>query len=129
MLYEFVVRSCACFLQACVLDRESEDEKYKSVEEGPTSDVSTGDQSSKSTLTAVKLAWCVVGLQISYLTWGVLQERIMTREYDGETFNTSQFLVFINRILAFVIAGNTRYYMSASGYRCQRRTCSPNNSP
>lgn len=46
----------------------------------------------------------------SYLTWGVLQEKIMTREYvgnDGKTkafFKDSQFLVFANRFLAFIIA-------------------------
>lgn len=47
---------------------------------------------------------------VSYLTWGVLQEKIMTREYvglDGKTksmFKDSQFLVFSNRFLAFIIA-------------------------
>lgn len=46
----------------------------------------------------------------SYLTWGVLQEKIMTREYlalDGKKkafFKDSQFLVFANRFLAFLIA-------------------------
>lgn len=46
----------------------------------------------------------------SYLTWGVLQEKIMTKEYlglDGKTksfFKDSQFLVFANRLLAFFIA-------------------------
>lgn len=47
---------------------------------------------------------------ISYLTWGVLQEKIMTREYtalDGKKrafFKDSQFLVFANRFLALIIA-------------------------
>ncbi|XP_064600993.1 adenosine 3'-phospho 5'-phosphosulfate transporter 1-like [Liolophura sinensis] len=56
------------------------------------------------------LVVCFVGLQTSYLTWGVLQERIMTTEYGktdlypGEKFTNSQFLVFMNRILAFVLA-------------------------
>lgn len=56
------------------------------------------------------LCYCFFGLIISYLTWGVLQEKIMTKEYlhlDGKTkthFRDSQFLVFTNRILAFVIA-------------------------
>lgn len=50
-------------------------------------------------------------LQASYLTWGVLQERVMTRTYGatetdpGEKFKDSQFLVFMNRILAFTVAG------------------------
>lgn len=54
--------------------------------------------------------WCFCGLMVSYLIWGVLQEKIMTREYvglDGKTkafFKDSQFLVFANRFLAFIIA-------------------------
>ncbi|KAL4237400.1 hypothetical protein ACF0H5_002118 [Mactra antiquata] len=55
------------------------------------------------------LVFCFFGLQGAYLTWGLLQERIMTFEYGatsgapGEQFKNSQFLVFINRILAFFI--------------------------
>lgn len=59
----------------------------------------------------ILLSYCFIGLMVSYLTWGVLQEKIMTREYlkvDGKTkvfFKDSQFLVFANRLLAFVISG------------------------
>ena len=61
------------------------------------------------TKTGIILVICFVGLQISYLTWGVLQEKIMTRTYTDSTgsegqFKDSQFLVFVNRILAFGIA-------------------------
>ncbi|GAB1601303.1 adenosine 3'-phospho 5'-phosphosulfate transporter 1-like isoform X1, partial [Argonauta hians] len=58
----------------------------------------------------VILLFCFVGLQGSYLTWGILQERIMTFEYGktdtkpGEFFKNSTFLVFLNRISAFIIA-------------------------
>lgn len=58
----------------------------------------------------VLLTFCFLGLMISYLTWGVLQEKIMTREYvalDGKKkafFKDSQFLVFANRFLALIIA-------------------------
>ena len=58
----------------------------------------------------ILLTYCFLGLMGSYLTWGVLQEKIMTREYvgnDGKTkafFKDSQFLVFANRFLAFIIA-------------------------
>lgn len=60
---------------------------------------------------------CVCPPQTSYLTWGVLQERVMTRAYGateggagggavaGERFKDSQFLVFMNRILALTVAG------------------------
>jgi len=65
---------------------------------------------------AFKLVFCTLGLQCSYLTWGVLQERIMTQSYgstessdgtiidNGEKFGNSQFLVFVNRVLALVVA-------------------------
>lgn len=35
----------------------------------------------------------------------LFQERIMTQSYDGEQFTNSQFLVFVNRILAWFVAG------------------------
>nr|XP_057947593.1 adenosine 3'-phospho 5'-phosphosulfate transporter 1 [Doryrhamphus excisus] len=62
---------------------------------------------------AVRLIFCAAGLQASYLTWGVLQERVMTRSYgassteeeEGEKFKDSQFLVFMNRILALTVSG------------------------
>ncbi|XP_075227880.1 adenosine 3'-phospho 5'-phosphosulfate transporter 1 isoform X2 [Lycorma delicatula] len=59
---------------------------------------------------ALLLMFCFVGLQGSYLTWGLLQEKVMTQEYDnsaGEVgyFKDSQFLVFVNRILAFILSG------------------------
>ncbi|XP_067639253.1 adenosine 3'-phospho 5'-phosphosulfate transporter 1 isoform X2 [Eurosta solidaginis] len=57
----------------------------------------------------VLLCWCFGGLMISYLTWGVLQEKIMTQQYfnyDGQpsNFKDSQFLVFCNRLSAFMCA-------------------------
>ena len=59
---------------------------------------------------ATTLLICFLGLQFFYLTWGVLQEKIMTRTYtriDGfynEKFTDSQFLVLVNRVLAFFFA-------------------------
>ncbi|XP_065571353.1 adenosine 3'-phospho 5'-phosphosulfate transporter 1-like isoform X1 [Artemia franciscana] len=58
----------------------------------------------------VKLLMCFFALQASYLTWGILQEKIMTTDYvkfDGtkEKFRDSQFIVFINRVLAFTLSG------------------------
>ena len=43
---------------------------------------------------------CFMGLQFSYLTWGLLQEKIMTQKYqntsgDSQLFTNSQFLVSI----------------------------------
>jgi len=55
------------------------------------------------------LVGCALGLQVSYLTWGILQEKIMTKDYvdslgNVKRFTDAQFLVFINRILAFALA-------------------------
>jgi len=52
---------------------------------------------------------CSMGLLGSYSTWGYLQEKIMTTQYEDSLgnkgqFHDSQFLVFVNRILAFAIA-------------------------
>ncbi|KAG1649631.1 Adenosine 3'-phospho 5'-phosphosulfate transporter 1 [Nymphon striatum] len=58
----------------------------------------------------VSLLFCFLGLQGSYLTWGILQEKIMTKEYSSTSvsevgkFKDSQFLVFVNRVLAFLIS-------------------------
>ena len=66
---------------------------------------------------AALLAFCFCGLQGAYLSWGYLQERVMTREYSGggggydsfggprtERFTSSQFLVFTNRVCALLVA-------------------------
>ncbi|CAL8080647.1 unnamed protein product [Orchesella dallaii] len=75
----------------------------------PSGSKSGGDGSQGHPFTMSKgtvlLIYCFAGLQASYLVWGLLQEKIMTQMYgDGENFRDSQFLVFINRILALVIA-------------------------
>lgn len=59
--------------------------------------------------TITLLLFYFFGLQVSYLSWGVLQEKVMTQKYtsstsEGAYFKDSQFLVFVNRILAFVMA-------------------------
>ncbi|KAM7289210.1 adenosine 3'-phospho 5'-phosphosulfate transporter 1 [Ixodes scapularis] len=94
----------------------SEPEK-PSLELGGASDFSSATsrtQQSRSFLNeAFVLGYCFLGLQVSYLTWGVLQEKIMTQKYfdvvssggEGHRFRDSQFLVFVNRVLAFALSG------------------------
>lgn len=57
----------------------------------------------------VLISFCFVGLMGSYLTWGLLQEKIITQQYVNSEdkksyFKDSQFLVFANRALALIIA-------------------------
>ncbi|XP_060555317.1 adenosine 3'-phospho 5'-phosphosulfate transporter 1-like isoform X3 [Ruditapes philippinarum] len=87
----------------CVFGKENEHNSEANSSGGKTTDPLDLSKS------AMVLIVCFLGLQGSYLTWGLLQERIMTFEYGasadtkGEYFKNSQFLVFINRILAFTI--------------------------
>lgn len=118
----------------------------KSLLPNPTHTITKQNQSIKSLdlNTRLTLIWCFFGLQVSYLIWGILQEKIMTTEYKvtsrtyfdrynfgnkssllstGQnksketlhllaesddkktiTFHDSQFLVFINRITAFILS-------------------------
>ncbi|XP_058823340.1 adenosine 3'-phospho 5'-phosphosulfate transporter 1 [Topomyia yanbarensis] len=70
----------------------------------------------------ILLFYCLAGLMGSYLTWGVLQEKIMTQEYENADkkkvhFKDSQFLVFTNRVLGFLI---TVVYLGAKSQLKQR---------
>ena len=100
-------------IQLCVFGtpRDSPDIEEGGLKAAPPKDDSTTP--SNFSQTTIKLLFCAGGLQLSYLTWGVLQERIVTRTYeehqdDGSVkmvkFGNSQFLVFVNRALAFVVA-------------------------
>ncbi|KAJ8608118.1 hypothetical protein CTAYLR_010249 [Chrysophaeum taylorii] len=61
----------------------------------------------------LKLAACFFGLQGSYVTWGFIQEKVMTHRYESGTFFPSTvFLVCANRALALVVAGVLMAYKS-----------------
>lgn len=59
---------------------------------------------------ALRFLFCFCGLQVSYLTWGYMQELIMTSTFeptprvpDGK-FPSAAFCVFSNRFLAIIVA-------------------------
>lgn len=87
-------------IDCCVHKREA-DENEEAKAGGAESSAAPAESPTRR---AVILALCAVGLQTAYLTWGVLQESLMTREYDGEVFESSQFLVFSNRMFALLVA-------------------------
>ncbi|XP_072266125.1 adenosine 3'-phospho 5'-phosphosulfate transporter 1 isoform X2 [Pyxicephalus adspersus] len=98
---------CFPLIKSCVFGHDS-----KSLVPDEPSSTARVEGDPSTTQQALKLLFCAAGLQISYLTWGVLQERVMTRTYtstepgsSGEKFRDSQFLVFMNRILALTVAG------------------------
>jgi hypothetical protein len=59
---------------------------------------------------ATKFAACFCGLQASYLTWGYMQELIMTTQFNATRrvpnghFPSAAFCVFSNRFLAVIVA-------------------------
>lgn len=99
---------CFPVIKACVFGNEAKTSLIDDI----SAPVRNEGDSGSSVKQMVKLLVCAAGLQASYLTWGVLQERVMTRSYgshsaedQGERFQDSQFLVFMNRILALTVSG------------------------
>lgn len=95
---------------------------------------------------ALTFIWCLLGLQTSYLIWGLLQEKIMTTKYlvanktysansdldksttnsssshsEYITFHDSQFLVFFNRVLAFITAIIGLIFIHIKNYHRRRQ--------
>lgn len=62
-----------------------------------------------------RLFACFLGLQVSYVTWGYLQERVMTQEYANGKFSSSAFLVFENRVFALFLAMAIVLYNRSNG--------------
>lgn len=57
-----------------------------------------------------KVIVCAVGLNTIFGIWGLLQERILTQTYDGDFFEYSYGLVFINRLLGFIFSAYLMYH-------------------
>ncbi|XP_060947188.1 adenosine 3'-phospho 5'-phosphosulfate transporter 1-like [Limanda limanda] len=99
---------CHPLIRTCVFGNEAKTGLLDDVSVAPRNEGDSG----WSLKQGIKLVFCAAGLQASYLTWGVLQERVMTRSYgattpeeEGEKLKDSQFLVFMNRILALTVSG------------------------
>lgn len=88
--------------------------------------IDTGPMAKLINSTAVKdcalVLYCFVGLMASYLTWGLLQEKIITQQYENDAgkksyFKDSQFLVFANRALALIISAMYIMWKEQSRHR------------
>ena len=61
-----------------------------------------------------RLLFCTLMLNITFVTWGILQERMLTRRYPrltGEYFTYSYALVFSNRFWTLIISGIFLLYL------------------
>jgi hypothetical protein len=76
-----------------VFGPEGEDEASKTPTKAKATQRKVSEMSSG--MQAMTMAFCSLGLLGSYLTWGVLQEQIMTTKYgvEEEKFESSNFLV------------------------------------
>ena len=79
------------------------------------SDVLEFEQENTSKAQVLKrLALCVLMLNVTFVTWGVLQERMLTRRYPrytGEFFIYSYALVFTNRFWTLIMSGMLMLYL------------------
>jgi adenosine 3'-phospho 5'-phosphosulfate transporter B2 len=54
--------------------------------------------------------FCALGLIISFCIWGLVQERMLTQTYNGDFFEFSYGLVFMNRLGGLVLSAVLMYY-------------------
>mmetsp|Transcript_6096 Transcript_6096/g.9203 ORF Transcript_6096/g.9203 Transcript_6096/m.9203 type:complete len:367 (-) Transcript_6096:259-1359(-) len=87
---------------------DSEAESAALIEEGK---IIPEDQPKNDMMSMVyKGLYCFLGLQVSYLTWGMMQELIMTTKFNPTAsspdgmFPSASFCVFSNRFLAIVVS-------------------------
>jgi len=67
-----------------------------------------------------RLVFCCVMLNITFVAWGALQERMLTRRYPrftGEYFTYSYALVFTNRFWTLIMSGILMLYLKPRGSR------------
>ena len=62
---------------------------------------------------ALRLMGCAFGVFVTHLTWGFLQERIMTQPYPSAPyyFTSSNFLVLSNRFAAVLVSAVVRIFL------------------
>lgn len=59
-----------------------------------------------------RLVICSLGLVIIFTIWGIVQERILSQTYDGEFFEDSYGLVFMNRLGGLILSWYLMYQFS-----------------
>mmetsp|Transcript_5089 Transcript_5089/g.7028 ORF Transcript_5089/g.7028 Transcript_5089/m.7028 type:complete len:393 (-) Transcript_5089:404-1582(-) len=91
-------------------DEKSETAEFLGKRDDTTVATKPAEESESFGLRVAKLAICFFGLQISYITWGVLQEKVMTSPYETGYFPSATFLVFGNRFIAIFVALGLVYY-------------------
>jgi hypothetical protein len=58
-----------------------------------------------------RLGFCAMGLVVTFSIWGLVQERMLTQSYDGDFFEFSYGLVFMNRLGGLVLSAILMAYL------------------
>ena len=78
--------------------------------------IATNIKGEKFVIQAVNFVGCFLGLQVSFITWGLMQELIMKTQYlsspniPSGKFPSVTFCVFSNRLLTLIISAIICYY-------------------
>jgi adenosine 3'-phospho 5'-phosphosulfate transporter B2 len=96
-------------------DENDDDDEEELFLNAPTQRVLEFDQEQTSRTKVVqRLLFCSLMLNITFVTWGALQERMLTRRYPrhtGDYFTYSYALVFTNRFWTLVMSGILLVYL------------------
>jgi len=63
-----------------------------------------GEESREAAAQWIEISLCFVILTLAFCSYGVVQEYVMTMDYNGERFPSSPFLIFSNRIFVVGLA-------------------------
>jgi len=95
------------WLHACFSERQEENEALRRAEQKECDSSSASSMMPEDQwITAARLTFCVVGILSTYLCYGVLQEGVMTQDFDGSAglFNDSNFIVASSRLVALLLS-------------------------
>jgi UAA transporter family len=96
-------------------DNDEDDPFLSDIPRGPHSTVLEFDQQHTSrTVVVRRLLFCSLMLNLTFVSWGLLQERMLTRRYPrhtGEYFTYSYALVFTNRFWTLCFSALLLFYL------------------
>lgn len=104
-------------LEPLVTDQEEEDPLFSDATGGGSSPrrILEFDQEKSSRAKVFqRLLFCSLMLNLTFVTWGALQERMLTRRYPrytGDYFTYSYALVFTNRFWTLIMSGLLLWYL------------------
>jgi len=83
-------------VHACVAERPAHAKRCQALSQKEQPGAAGAQAPDSFATDAGRLALCTAGIQVSYLVWGLMQERIMTRKYSsGDLFTSSKFLSMV----------------------------------